>query len=67
MFTGLKLEQKSPTWARFEGSHAVSNALFVARAKTDSVTKGGGDVSVAKRHHLQHLLDPRFQVSQQLL
>lgn len=55
------------TWAGFKGSHTVSDALFVARAEADSVAEGSRDVGVAKRHHLQHLLDPRLQVSQQLL
>lgn len=59
--------KQRPTWAGFKGSHTVSDALFVARAETNSVTEGGGDVGVAKRHHLQHLLDPRLQMSQQLL
>lgn len=52
------------TWAGFKGSHTVSDALFVARAETDSVAEGGGDVIMAKRHHLQYLLDPRLQVRQ---
>lgn len=55
------------TWAGLKGSHTVSDALFVARAETDSVAEGSRDVSVAERHHLQHLLDPRLQVRQQLL
>lgn len=57
--------KQEPTWAGFKGSHTVSYALFVARAETDSVAEGSGDVIVAKGHHLQHLLDPRLQVSQQ--
>lgn len=56
-----------PTWAGFKGSHAVSDALFVAGAETHSVTQSSGDVSAAKRHHLQHLLEPRLQLGQQLL
>lgn len=55
------------TWAGFKGSHTVSDALFVAGAETDSVAEGSRNVGVAERHHLQHLLDPRLQVSQQLL
>lgn len=55
------------TWAGFKGSHTISYALFVARAETDSVAKGSCDVRVAKRHHLEHLLDLRLQVSQHLL
>lgn len=55
------------TWTGFEGSHAVNDAFFVARAGTDSVTEGSSDVCVAKRHDLQHLLDPWLQVSEQLL
>lgn len=55
------------TWARFKGPHAVSNALFVAGAETHSVTQSSGDVSATERHHLQHLLEPRLQVGQQLL
>lgn len=59
--------KQRPTWAGFKGSHAVSDALFAARAEADSVAERCSDVGVAKRHHLQHLLDPRLQVSQQLL
>ena len=55
------------TWAGFKGSHTVSDALLVARAETDSVAERRRDVRVAERHHLQHLLDPRLQVSQQLV
>lgn len=61
-----ELKQR-PTWAGFEGPHAVSNALFVAGAEPHSVTQSSSDVSAAKRHHLQHLLEPRLQVGQQLL
>lgn len=53
--------------AGLEGSHAVSNTPFAVRAETDPVAQGSGDVGVAERHHLQHLLDARLQVSQQLL
>lgn len=55
------------TWAGFEGSHTVSDALFVTGAEADPVTEGGDDVAVAERHHLQHPLDLGLQVSQQLL
>lgn len=55
------------TWTRLEGSHAVSNALFAVQAESNPVTERSRDVGVAKRHHLQHLFDPRLQVSQQLL
>lgn len=55
---------KRPTWAGLKGSHAVSDVLLVSGAETDSVAEGGADVGVAERHHLQHLLDPRLQVSQ---
>lgn len=58
---------QQPTWAGFKGPHAVSKALFVAGAETDSVTERSSDVSMTKRHNLQHLFDPRLQVSQQLL
>ena len=63
----MSVLKQEPTWAGFKSSHTVGYALFVARAKTDSVAEGSCDVCVAKRHHLQHLLDPRLQVSQQLL
>lgn len=66
-FEAVLKRTKRPTRAGFKGSHTVSDALFVAGAETDSVTEGSGDVGVAERHDLQHLLDPRLQVCQQLL
>lgn len=59
--------EQNPTWAGFEGSHAVSDALFAAGVEADSVAEGSSDVRVAERHDPQHLLDARLQVSQQLL
>lgn len=45
----------------------MSHAFLVAGVEADPVAEGGGDVGVAKRHHLKHLLDLRLQDSQQLL
>lgn len=63
----MAILKQIPTWAGFKGSHTVSLALLVVRAKTDSVAEGSSDVGVAKRHHLQHLLEPWLQMSQQLV
>lgn len=59
--------EQNPTWTGFEGSHVVSDAHFAAGVEADSVAEGSSDVRVAERHHPQHLLDARLQLSQQLL
>lgn len=58
--------ERTLTWAGFEGSHTVGDALSAARVETDPVAEGSSDVCVVKRHHLQHLLDLRLDVRQQL-